>query len=323
MSRTSTPGRTATDTGGAGAATGPDAPAAATPRRGPLRGLPWLVWRRHRALLLTALLLTVVGCATFAYQRAGVLDFLHTQGTPTDTESPLSTSFQSTFSTMFGSDTVLLQLLPFAAGIFLGAPLIAGEQEHGTAKLVLTQSVSRGRWLTAALGLPLAVVVLCATLLSAAFSWLWAPAHGLVMNGNWLESGPFDTTGPVPVAKTLFLTLCGIAIGMLFKRVVPAMAATTAFSLVAAVLWADLVRPRLGTLHSIKYPYGSGGRDLPFDAARVNDWMVTTYGRPTGVTEYFEYGQMAGMQWRGAGILLAASAVVLAFVVWRTHRRPL
>ncbi|MEI5136599.1 hypothetical protein RB199_35795 [Streptomyces libani] len=41
------------------------------------------------------------------------------------------------------------------------------------------------------------------------------------------------------------------------------------------------------------------------------------------MTQYFDYGQMAGMQWRGAGILLALTVAVLAFVVWRAHRRPL
>ncbi|AWN27715.1 ABC transporter permease [Streptomyces sp. NEAU-S7GS2] len=342
MSTTNTSGLTgATDTpdGASGL------PHTATGRRGLLHGLPWLVCRRHRTFLRLALLVTVVGCATFAYQRIGVMDFLHTRGTTPDPDGRLANDFQNAYGSVFLSGSQLLEYLPVLIGIFVGAPLIAGEQEHGTIKLVTTQSVSRGRWIAATLALPLAVAVLCTTLLSAVFTWLWTPAHKLAMGSDWLAGGPFDSTGPVPVAKTLFLTACGIAIGMLIKRVVPAIAATAVFTVVTGVLWAEQVRPRLGALRSVTYPYASDdGPRLPVDAVRVDDWVSTADGTLYGfgtcvngdaeacraklgivnrVTQYFDYGQMAGMQWRGAGILLALTVVVLAFVVWRAHRRPL
>ncbi|MFF3545060.1 ABC transporter permease subunit [Streptomyces platensis] len=338
-----------TDTAGRTAAAEGDGPAGtAGGRRGPLHGLPWLVWRRHRTLLRTVLLATVVGCAAFAYQRIGVQDFLHTHGTSPGLDGRLVTAFQNRYGSAFDGDMALLRNLPVIVGIFLGAPLIAGEQEHGTVTLVTTQSVSRGRWIAATLGLPLAVAVLCTTLLSAVFTWLWAPAHELIATGDWLAGGPFDSTGPVPVAMTLLLTACGIALGMLIKRVVPAMAATAVLAVVGAVLWAEQVRPRLGTLRSVSYPYDSdSGPRLPSDAVRMDDWVSTADGKLYGfgtcvhgdgngaeacraklgivnrVTQYFDYGQLAGMQWRGAALLLALTAVVLAFVVWRAQRRPL
>ncbi|MFG2532585.1 ABC transporter permease subunit [Streptomyces sp. NPDC048516] len=341
MSRTGTsvtPGvtDTAADTG-----RGP-APAAAA-RRELLHGLPWLVWRRHRALLGTGLLITVAGCAAFAYQRIGLMDFLHTKGASAGPGSEVSTEFQNTFGTTFSRDIGFVQLLPLLAGMFLGAPLIAGEQERGTLKLVTTQSASRGRWIAATLGLPLALVVLCTTLLSAAFTWLWSPAHALVADGDWLESGAFDATGPVPVATALFLASCGIALGVLIKRVTAAMAATAVLAVATNVIW-DEVRPLLGTLRSVSYPYGGDGPSLPAASVRIDDWVSTADGKLYGfgtcttgdaeacraklgivsrVTQYFDYGQMAGMQWLGAGILLASAAVVLACVVRRAHRRPL
>ncbi|MFG2829979.1 ABC transporter permease subunit [Streptomyces sp. NPDC048434] len=338
MSRTDTvgpPGETRADSGPA---------LAAAPRPGLLHGLPWLVWRRHRSLLRLALLITVVGCGTFAYQRIGVMDFLHTKGASPGAGGQVSTDFQNSFGTMFNNDTQFLELLPVLAGMFLGAPLIAAEQERGTIKLVTTQSVSRGRWIAATLGLPLALVVLCTTLLSAAFTWLWSPAHSLVADGDWMESGAFDTTGPVPVATTLFLTACGLALGMLIKRVTAAMGATAVLAAVTAVVWGEKVRPLLGTLRSVRYPYDGDGPRLPPGAVRIDDWVSTADGKLYGygtcvhgdaeacrarlgivnrVTQYFDYGQMAGMQWLGAGILLALTAVVLVFVVWRAHRRPL
>jgi len=337
MSTTDTSGRTATAE--------EDGPAGTDGRRGLLHGLPWLVWRRHRTVLRTALLLTVVGAAAFAYQRIGVQDFLHTHGTSPGLDGRLANAFQSHYGSVFNGDLDFMRNLPVVLGVFLGAPLIAGEQEHGTVKLVTTQSVSRSRWIAATLGLPLAVAVLCTALLSALFTWLWTPAHALIATGDWLAGGPFDSTGPVPVAMTLLLTSCGIALGMLIKRVVPAMAATAVLAVVGGVVWAEQIRPRLGTLRSVSYPYDSdSGPRLPFDAVRMDDWVSTADGKLYGfgtcvhdggeacraklgivnrVTQYFDYGQLAGMQWRGAALLLALAAVVLAFVVWRAQRRPL
>ncbi|MEU8782118.1 ABC transporter permease subunit [Streptomyces sp. NPDC048637] len=340
MTRTSTAGAEAANAADPGEAPG-SAPA---PRRELLHGLPWLVWRRHRTLLRLALVVTVVGCATFAYQRFDLMDFLHSRGTTPDADGQLADDFQNSYGQLFDSGSQLLEYLPVLLGVFLGAPLIAGEQEHGTIKLVSTQSVSRGRWVFATLTLPLTVAVLCSALLSAAFTWLWTPAHHLALGGDWLTGGAFDSTGPVPVAWTLFLTACGIALGMLLKRVVRAMAATAVLAAVTSLVWSELLIGRLGTLRSVSYPYDGDGPDLPPGAVRMDDWVSTADGKLYGfgtcvhgdteacraklgivnrVTQYFDYGQMAGMQWLGAGILLALAAVVLTFVVWRAHRRPL
>ncbi|MGX7761043.1 ABC transporter permease subunit [Streptomyces angustmyceticus] len=335
---------TRTRAAGAPAGTADAAAPAPTVRRGLLHGLPWLVWHRHRALLRTALLITVAGCATFAYQRLGLMDFLHAHGASAPAGGRVATDFQNSFGGMFRKDIQVLELLPVLAGIFLGAPLIAGEQERGTVRLVTTQSVSRGRWIAATLGLPLALVAACSALLSAAFTWLWTPAHALVGDGDWLQSGAFDTTGPVPVAKTLFLAACGIALGVLIRRVTAAMAATLVFTAAFALVWDEKVRPVLGTLRSVSYPYNGDGPRLPPGSVRIDDWVSTADGKLYGfgtcvggdsgacraklgivnrVTQYFDYGQMAGMQWLGAAILLALAAVVLGCVVWRAQRRPL
>lgn len=334
---------TSTRTAGARPADTAPAPGGAAPRRTLLRGLPWLVWRRHRTFLLLVVLATVVGCVTFVCRYPGLTDFLHTHGTAPGAPGSLNNSFENAYGGLFSGGRQLLTYLPVLAGVFLGAPLIAAEQEQRTLTLVSTQSVSRGRWAAATIGLPLAVVALCTALLSAAFTWLWAPAHLLVMNGDWLTSGFFESTGPMPVAWALFLTTCGISLGVLVKRTVPAMAGTLALALVTSVLF-DKLRGRLGTLHSISYPYGTDSPSLPRGAVRVDDWVSTADGRLYGygtcttgdteacrarlgivhhVAQYLDYGQLAGMQWRGAGILLALTALVLAFVVWRVRRRPL
>ncbi|MFG2139575.1 ABC transporter permease [Streptomyces sp. NPDC048650] len=309
------------------------------PRRRLLRGLPWLVYRRHRNLLIAGLLITVGGCALFAYERIGLMDFLHAHGTSRsgDTE----TKFQTEFAPMFERYRNLLDYLPTAVAVFLGAPLIAGEQEHGTIKLATTQSVGRTRWLAAALGLPLAAAAVSAALLALAFHWLWYPAHELALDGDWLTYA-VEVTGPGLAAMTLFLTACGIGLGMLIKRVVPAMAATLFVSFGVDIIWSEKVRVHLGAFRSMIYPeHSANPPSLPAGAVEIDQWVSTADGKLYGfgtcsdraceaklgivdrVSQYFDFDQMAGMQWRGAGILLALTVIVLALIVWRVRRRPL
>ncbi|MFE3648481.1 ABC transporter permease [Streptomyces sp. NPDC057579] len=309
---------------------------------GTLRGTLWVVWRRHRAALLTGILATLAACALFSYQRIGLMDFLGGQAAGADGGGD---EFRNRFGGAFGTDIQFLQFVPLIVATFLGAPLISSELERGTLQLVTTQSVSRGRWLATTLALPLTVVAACTTLLSLVFQWLWSPAHELVVGGDWLSSGPFDVTGPVLVAKTLFLTACGVALGKLIKRIIPAMLATAFTVGAVSVIWGNKVRPKLGTLRDLTYPVNGEGTGVPRGAVQMDDWVATADGRLFGfgtcvddahpdacraakgivnhVTQYYDFHQMPGMQWLGAGILLALTALVLAFVVWRALRRPL
>ncbi|MCK7624940.1 ABC transporter permease [Streptomyces sp. RS10V-4] len=308
---------------------------------GALHGTLWLVWRRHRTALLAGILLTLAACALFSYQRIGLMGFLGDHGAP----DALQDEFRTRFDGAFNSDLSFLRYIPVVVAVFLGAPLISSELERGTVHLVTTQSTGRGRWLATTLALPLTLVTVCTTLLAVVFQWLWAPARSLVVGGDWLNSGPFDVTGPVLAAKTLFLTACGIALGKLLKRMIPAMVATAFTAAAVSVVWGEKVVARLGTPLRLTYPYDGDGPALPADAVRFDDWVATADGRLYGfgtcvhdaqpdacraklgivhrVTEYFSYDQMAAMQWRGAALLLALTAVLLAFVVWRARRRPL
>ncbi|MCZ0970638.1 ABC transporter permease [Streptomyces albulus] len=324
------------------ATTTPEAGTVTGTASGPLRGTVWLVWRRHRAALLTGILVTLAACALFSYQRIGLMEYL---GTKTAGLGSSGDDFRIRFGGTFEADIQFLEAVPLIVAAFLGAPLISSELERGTLQLVTTQSVSRGRWLASTLAVPLALVAACTLLLSLVFRWLWLPGHELIVSGDWLNSGPFDATGPVLVAKTLFVTACGIALGKLIKRMIPAMVATAFTVVVVDVIWSDKVRPKLGTLHDLTYPINGESPGVPRGAIQMDDWVATADGRLFGfstcvgdakpeacraskgivnhVTQYYNFDQMPGMQWLGAGILLALTALVLAFVVWRATRRPL
>ncbi|WP_327371228.1 ABC transporter permease subunit [Streptomyces sp. NBC_01217] len=308
------------------------------PRR--LRGLSWLVVRQHRAALLTLLSATVLGAAWIAYQRGRMGQTLEAAGWP-DKELTQPT---------IGSTTLTLTLtalsaLPVILAVFLGAPLIAGDQEHGTAQLVTTQSVSRRRWLAAKLAWCYAAAVVAGVVLSAFLTWWWKPYRS-VFPDLWPEGPVFDNTGPVLPALCLFLTAAGITIGMLLRRVLASMLVTFVFAVIVEVLWGQL-RVHLAPSRMFAYPldgdmparlngsyeldswigsadgrlYGWGFCTEPTEAA--SDACIKEHGIVNNVVEYLGFDQMPAMQWTGAGVLLAATAVLTAFTLWRVSRRPL
>lgn len=311
-----------------------------TGRRTLLRGLPWLVVRQHRAALYSVLALVVLGCALIVHQRGEMIDTLEAAGWPAkDAPTPVVSSQAYTYVTS------LLGGLPLLLAVFFGAPLIAADQEQGTVRLVTTQSVTRRRWLIAKLTLCFSVALASGAVLSAVYTWWWEPYRS-VFPATWIDGAVFDNTGPMLPAFCLFLTAAGVTTGLLLRRVMPAMLATFVFTTVVTVAWGEF-RNSLGTIRTLTFPLNAEAPARPADAHEVDQWVGTADGTLYGwgscveqteaasqacvkekgivnnVIEYLDADQMAAMQWTGAGILVAATAVLTAYVVWHVSRRPL
>lgn len=110
---------------------------------------------------------------------------------------------------------VFLQLLPLLGGLFLGAPLLAREAEHGTIALAWTQGADRTRWLLAKV-IPIgALLALVSFALGFELRW-WASAPWSWIDG-WSASW-FDLN-PVPFAGwTLLAFALGVLAGGLTRR---------------------------------------------------------------------------------------------------------
>ncbi|MFG2500926.1 ABC transporter permease [Streptomyces sp. NPDC048441] len=315
--------------------------AATGKKPGLLHGLTWLVVRQHRTTTWIIIALVVLGAAKIVYERGAMADMLAGMGWP-DKDVSLESAPGG-----YEYITEALGGLPIILGVFLGAPLIAGDQEHGTAQLVTTQSVPRRRWLAAKLAWCLSLVLLSTVVLSTLFFWWWEPYRHLLLS-EWLSGSVFDNTGPMLTALSLFLTISGIAIGMLARRVLPAMLATFAFAVVVQVAWGEF-RNHLATPRLITWPLNG---DTPAlvngsNAVETDRWIssadghlygwgtcaestekatnacIKEHGIVNNVVEYFGYDQMPGMQWTGAALLLGATAAVAVFVLWWASRRPL
>ncbi|MEU5419264.1 ABC transporter permease [Streptomyces sp. NPDC020799] len=308
-----------------------------------LRGMPWLVWRQHRTALVACLVLAASACVYMLWERAAAVDYL-AGGRAGATDGEFRMAFQNTaYASAFQNGSWMMSMLPVVAGVFLGAPLIAGDLERGTLKLVTTQSMTRRRWLATKTGVAVLVTLVCSVVLSAAFSYWWRAVHGVTF-ADWTESGDFDTTGPMPVALSLLYLAVGIALGVAVRRVVPAMVLTFGFGFAMNLVW-DRIRLLPFTPRQITNPVEQGQPAVPAGGARFDNWTVDAQGKLHGFgacanehtpaqcradkgivaerLEYFAHDQMSGMQWTWAGILLAAALVIAGLTVWWIRRRPL
>ncbi|WP_103510502.1 ABC transporter permease [Streptomyces sp. SM13] len=318
-----------------------DKPSEISSGRRLLRGMPWLVARQHRVALACVLGLTLLTSLWILYERNELVQLLDAKGWPEkDAGQPMENNRGYNYITS------IINGLPLILAVFIGAPLIAGDQENGTAQLVTTQSVTRRQWLIAKLGLAYTLALVSGLVLSVLFTWWWKPYRSVFLSG-WIDGVIFDNTGPVLPAFLLFLTAAGITIGVLVRRVLPAMVVTFLFTAITTMFVWDEVRVRLGSTQMFTYPLDS---ELPArfgEAYEVDRWVgsadgtlygwgtcaeatekaqnacIKEHGIVNNVIEYLDYSQMASMQWAAAGLLLAGTALLTAFTLWRVSRRPL
>ena len=147
---------------------------------------------------------------------------------------------------LYPAGIVVMYLTPAIIGIFWGAPLISRELETGTFRLAWTQSISRTRWLAVKLGLTGLASTVAAGLLSLMVTW-WSSSidQRNPLGGNRLSALLFGARDLIPIGSTAFAVALGATIGLLARRVVPAIAITLAVFAavqVAVPLW---VRPHL------------------------------------------------------------------------------
>lgn len=197
--------------------------------------MTWLTWRQFRTPALSVFAALFVICVVLGI---------------TGPELVGRSSF-SDQDTMFGGTILVLYLLPAAVGVFWGVPLITRELETGTHSLVWNQTVTRKRWLATKLGFGLLVAMVAGGLLSVAVSWWASPIDALAAaqtdRGMLSRIAPvvFGARGIVPIGYAAFALALGVAVGMLLKRTVAAMAVTLVALAAVLLLVPNFVRPYL------------------------------------------------------------------------------
>lgn len=197
--------------------------------------MTWLTWRQFRVPALSvyaALVLIFVVLAITGPELVGRTNF-------------------SDQDVMFSGTILVLYLLPAVIGVFWAVPMITRELESGTHSLVWNQTVTRKRWLTTKLGIGLLTAMVAAGLLGWAVSWWASPIDALAAQqtdrGMLSRIAPvvFGARGIVPIGYAAFALALGVAVGMLLKRTVTAMAVTLVALVAVLLVVPNFVRPYL------------------------------------------------------------------------------
>jgi hypothetical protein len=186
--------------------------------------MTWLAWRLQRtetlimaavlALLAALLIPTGIQMAS-AYHHDGVAACIAAQDSFRC--GSVIESFTSRFESMRNT-TAWLTLLPGLIGVSLAAPLVL-DIEHGTYRLAWTQGITRRRWIAGKVGVAVAAALLATLALSLLLTWWHTPfAH---INGR-IDPAEYDSEGTVVFGYALFALGLAMAIGVLWRRAVPA-----------------------------------------------------------------------------------------------------
>jgi ABC-type transport system involved in multi-copper enzyme maturation permease subunit len=256
-------------------------------------------------------------------------------------------------NTLFQGSGLLLDLvvatigIPALIGMFWGAPLIAKEFEDGTQQFAWTQSVTRKRWVLTLTWWSVLGAVVFTSLMTALITWWRAPENSLF---GRFSPPMFDLQGVVPIAYALFAISLGIALSVLFRRVLPAMATTLGVFVAVRVLVYLYVRPHyLAPLHRV-LPLGTPTHWSPDDWGLAKEIMdpsgrIASNGLASipaachnalfdnsvmqclathGYRALFIYqpaNRFWTFQWMETGIFVALAAACLAFAIGRITRQ--
>jgi hypothetical protein len=222
--------------------------------------MTWLAWRQFRAQAVTAVIgLVLLGGWLLA--TGPRLADQYSQGRADCSSSGCGQFIDGFLDQHQGTLlalTAAVLVVPALLGMFWGAPLVARELDAGTHRLAWNQSVTRYRWLSVKLVLVgLSVAAVAGLVVSAVDRWS-APLDAASQTDPRLPLAlTFAARGVVPLAYALFAFALGVTVGLLTKRVIPAMIITLVVYLAVQIAVAWLVRPHLAPTHTSVAPITS------------------------------------------------------------------
>jgi ABC-type transport system involved in multi-copper enzyme maturation permease subunit len=317
----------------------------------PWRGMAWVTWRQQRATLIAvpavlaavAVFLVIFGLKAH-HDYAALVNCPLDAGQQSNACYKLFSHFNSTDWPLANTTGILMQLAPVLIGAFAGAPLLARELENGTYRFAWTQGMVRERQAIAKLALLGVTIVILVGAFGELFSWFFQPFL-YPENVNRLTETVFASSGIVFPAFALVSFAIGAFLGMLFRRVIPALAATLGVYLavrlaawgvrkyypVAVVTGNSKIFGTFSTPGVPGYPWilstwvtGPGGQ--PASPSTANAILNGPPGGsvPTGYTEWNRWIPLTHywpMQFIEAGWLLVLAVALMAGTVWLVRHR--
>ncbi|MFD7966247.1 ABC transporter permease subunit [Streptomyces zaomyceticus] len=223
----------------------------------------WLTWRQFRTQAGVMLAAMAAFAAALALTGPRLADLHKAAG------SSLVDRLPSSDQGLYYTGLLVVLAVPAVIGMFWGAPLIARELETGTHHLAWNQGVTRTRWLVAKLGLGAVAAMTVAGVATLAVSWWSSPIDRAIDNGGAtdtyfarLDPVAFAARGVVPVAHAAFAFVLGVALGLLVRRTVPAMATSLVAYIAVQLTMTMWVRSQLAAADRTTVPIEPGGAPL-------------------------------------------------------------
>jgi ABC-type transport system involved in multi-copper enzyme maturation permease subunit len=208
----------------------------------------WLTWRQFRVQFIVVASVIAAAAIVLAVTGPGLLDDYHRL---TD-DFIKNLGFERLNPFLYIAGQVLLYAVPPVIGAFWGAPLIARELETGTHRLAWSQSVSRWRWLATKVGFTGLTAIAITAALSLAVTWWVDPIDDAINAGQDSNTylprmfpPVFSARGLVPIGYAAFAFALGVAVGLVVRRSLVALAITLAAVILVQIVTPTLIRPHL------------------------------------------------------------------------------
>jgi hypothetical protein len=323
------------------------------PRPVPWRRMAWVTWRQHRATLISVpAVLAAVAVFLLIFGLRVHHDYSAIVNCPLDGAQQSSTcarlisNFNSFDWPAANACAILMQLVPVLIGAFAGAPVLARELENGTYRYAWTQGLRRERQAIARLALLGVTLAVLAGAFGELFAWFFRPFL-FVEEMNVLTETAFDSHGLVFPAFALVSFAIGAFLGMLFRRIIPALAVTLGVYLALRLAAWDTRKyyPVAAVTKSVTTLNGQHSPSSPGFAWILGSWFTGPGGKPVsqsvieqinqsavtgndtappGYTQWYRYipdSRFWPMQFIEAGWLLVLAVALLAATVWLVRRR--
>ena len=282
----------------------------------PWRRMIWVTWRQHRGMLTGV---TAVLAALSLFLLIAGLKVHHDYTALVSCYAACGakhSSFNNTDWTMGNTILILMNFAPALLGIFTGPAVFARELETGTFRYAWTQGIGRLRWTIAKLILLAVVIAVLAWAFSQVFAWFFDPFLGFE-GMNVLAKTVFDTRGIDFAAWTVVAFAAGAFLGMLIRRIVPAMAATLgAFFGLDLLAWLVLRQDYPVAINTTNASLFNGPN------TPNSPWILKTW--TVGDTPWWRYipvSRFWPMQFIEAGWLLVLALALGAATVWLVRHR--
>jgi len=231
----------------------------------------WVAWRQQRTeTIMTALILVLLAALLVPTGLSMAAAYHHDRlsGCSADTTSVACAMGLQSFVGRFAQVSSLsgwLTLIPGLIGVMLAAPFVL-QFETGAYRLDWTQSVTRRRWIAGKLGLAIAAAVVAAVVFIELVTWWRTPWVHLY--GRY-QDGTFDSEGIVAIAYVLFALGLGLAVGVIWRRAVPALIVSFVGYFAARIFVDTWLRQRLVSPQTLTW-HGGG---QPTVLAKA--WMIS------------------------------------------------